>query len=250
MRTTSTPLAFLVVPLVSGWVTVGETPCRAQVMEALLEQPSRISVDEDAREIVVFALLNSPTFRREFLSAARGPGPAVRLGIAAPPSLRGVGSLGSTRWLERPRAVREAAGHVGFRGTIWSRALRGPTRDLAARLGHELAHANELTRYGSITRAPGYRVSVDGRRLAETENGVAIGRQVRIELNDIPFRRPSTVEVEAWLGPSGVPQPLPDFGERRLLAVHQDADPIDLAANPYHSDDRPNRNGVAESDLP
>ena len=117
-----------------------------------------------------------------------------------------MGSLGSTRWLERPRAVREASGRVGFRGVIWSRALRGSTHDLAARLGHELAHANELARYGSIIHAPGYRVSVDGRRLAETANGVAVGHRIRVELNNVRFRRPTTAEIEAWLGPLGLPQ--------------------------------------------
>jgi hypothetical protein len=221
--TTHRARALLVVSFAFGLFALTAHAARpaTTVESAEPAEPARIWVDDASREVVVFALLHSPTFRREFLQAASDPGPQVRLGVAAPPSLRGVGSLGSTRWLERPRAVREASGRVGFRGVIWSRALRGSTHDLAARLGHELAHANELARYGSIVHAPGYRVSVDGRRLAETANGVAVGHQIRIELNNVRFRRPTTAEIEAWLGPSQLRERFPDLVDPGLIAARE-----------------------------
>lgn len=147
-----------------------------------------VFVEPRERVLVAFAYRHSPAFRAEFDAATANGDVAVWLGSAAPPELIGAGSRGNTRWHEPPSVIVGGAGR-SYRGLIVSRALLAPPLELAARFAHELAHANELARYGSIWRAPGARSAHAGRGLAETENALAVERRVRDELRQAARRR-------------------------------------------------------------
>jgi hypothetical protein len=164
-------------------------------------RPPGIWVEPKDRETVAFAYLHSPTFRAQFDRARAHPAIAVRLSAVPAPWLDGRSVLGLTRWREVPQVLRQGP-RVQFHGVIVSRARVGPLREVAARMAHELAHVNELARYGDIRNAPGYRVSGSDRKFAETEPALAIGEQVRAELAAVKLRRLQEFEIAAVLGPT------------------------------------------------
>src|SRR6266545_6693666 len=49
---------------------------------------------------------------------------------------------------------------------------------------------------------------------------------------------------------SRVADPLPQLLEGRLLPVHEDADPVDAGADPDHSDEKAEGQGIGQEDLP
>ncbi len=158
-------------------------------------------MDPKDRETVAFAYLHSPTFRAQFDRARAHPTVAVRLSAVPAQWLDGRSVLGLTRWQEVPQVLRQGP-RVRFHGVIVSRARVGPLREVAARMAHELAHVNELARYGDIRNAPGYRISGSDRKFAETEPALAIGNQVRAELAEVKPRRLQEFEITAILGPT------------------------------------------------
>lgn len=161
---------------------------------------------------MAFAYLHSATFRAQFDRARAHPAVAVRLSAVPAQWLDGRSVLGLTRWQEVPQALRQGP-RVHFRGVIVSRARVAALREVAARMAHELAHVNELARYGDIRNAPGYRVSGSDRKFAETEPALAIGDQVRAELAAVQVRRLQEFEIAAVLGPT-----TPDRSDEVLLA--------------------------------
>ena len=178
--------AALLVPLVFGSSLPSTVPELSDPSKrAPLRNPAGIVVPADLGPTVAFALLHSPTFREQFERARNWPHVTVHLRSVPLRSLIGMRARGNTNWLELPRVIRGVgldAGRVSHAGTIECRAAIAPRRELAASLAHELAHANELARYGSIRRAPGFRPSGSGSYLAETQPAIEIGRRVTAEL--------------------------------------------------------------------
>ena len=211
-------LQCVLISLAAGWLA----PTATRAADAA-DAASGVWVDGKDRATVAFAYLNSPTFRAEFDRARANPNIAVRLSTVPAQWLDGLSVLGLTRWLELPEVRRYGPRGV-FRGVIVSRARIGPLREVAGRLAHELAHVNELARYGDIRNARGYRVSRSDPKFAETEPALAIGEQVRAELQAAPVRRLEEFEIVAVLGPARPAQP-----EAALVAAF-DAPPAEDTA--------------------
>ena len=173
----------------------------ARADDSAWEKSSGIWIDVGDRQTVAFAYLHSPTFRQVFDRARANPNIVVRLSSVPPQLLQGRAVLGNTRWMALPEITQRGA-RVTYLGVIQSRSRVGPLREVAARMAHELAHANELARYGSIRRAPGFRASGSDANLAETEPAIAIGYRVRAELQPARPRRMSDLEITAALAPT------------------------------------------------
>lgn len=143
--------------------------------------PGRVLVAPKDRWVVAHAYANSASFREIVDQLRRRSHVLVRLESVPQHEITPASAYGLTRWAELPLVTRLGSRPI-FSGVISCRARMAGVRDLAARFAHELAHAEELARYGSISRAPGVRASHDDPRAAETENAIAIGRRVREEL--------------------------------------------------------------------
>ncbi len=143
--------------------------------------PGRILVAPKDRWVVAHAYANSASFREIVDQLRRRSHVLVRLESVPQREITPASAFGLTRWAELPLVTRMGSRPI-FSGVISCRARLAGVRELAARFAHELAHAEELARYGSIARAPGVRASHDDPHAAETENAIAIGRRVREEL--------------------------------------------------------------------
>lgn len=147
--------------------------------------PGRLLVAPKDRWVVAHAYANSATFREAVDQLRSRPSVVVRLESVPAWEIAPASAFGVTRWAELPRVTRRGSRPI-FAGVVNCRARMAGVRDLAARFAHELAHAEELARYGSIARAPGVRASHDDRSAAETDNAISIGLRVRQELAQVP----------------------------------------------------------------
>jgi len=148
---------------------------------ARLDATGTLNVAPKDRDVVAYAYENSPTFRDLYDRLAARRDLTVWLESVPPRALAPASILGRTQWAGAPRVLRTGE-QVAFRGQVRCQARIGGKSELASRFAHELAHAEELARYGSILRAPGVRPSADDLAAVETENGLATGAAVLAEL--------------------------------------------------------------------
>ena len=140
-----------------------------------------VSVAPADRAVVDFALAHSPTFREQYELAANLPGIEVRLASTPGRALGGWPVVAKTGWVRGSNGERESM------RTILCRVRHSGFRELAARMAHELVHASELARFGSIDAAPTFeRDQADGE--GETSHAVEIEKRVRRELQGAPWQ--------------------------------------------------------------
>jgi RHS repeat-associated protein len=187
-----------------------------------------VVVAANAQSTVKSAYARSETFRHEFDQANKNPDILVMLSVSTGSGMASQESRGETNWAGRKPmgAVVHPDGTRTYRGVIYS-VIRGigPGRvgakspeQVEAREGHEIHHANELAKFGSINDAPDVRTGGVTPGMAETQSALDTENAILTELNSSKEGSLSAEEEARALTPSSEWDKLGDAQRQQCLS--------------------------------